>query len=238
MIHNKDFQEGGLKAKYDTIILASQSMTSIMNGIRSGERGRGGREDFQQGQQRPEYTGGIELEGLSQLHQFVLDGGTLIAFDAATELPVTMFPLPTRLLLKNQEEGPGREEAPSATAYYCPGSVIRVTVDTTNPLAFGMPAEAYAYSQGGQAFEISLLDQFNNGDRETKAVASYAKKDLLASGWISGERVVLGRPILVDARHGKGHVVMFGFHPQFRGQTFGTFKFVLNAIYLGSARQL
>jgi hypothetical protein len=31
---------------------------------------------------------------------------------------------------------------------------------------------------------------------------------------------------------------MFGFRPQFRGQAFATFKFVLNAIYLGSAGQL
>jgi len=238
MIQNKEVQAGSLKAKYDTIILASQSMTSIMNGIRSGESALRGREDMQAGQQRPEYTGGVELEGLSQLHQFVQDGGTLVTFDAASEVPATMFPLPTRLLLKNQEEGPVREEAPNATAYYCPGSVLRITVDTSNPLAFGMPAEAYAYSQGGQAFEISLLDQFNTGDRETKAVAHYAKKDLLASGWISGERAVLGRPIMIDAHHGKGRVVMFGFRPQFRGQTFGTFKFVLNAIYLGSAKPL
>ena len=238
MIQNKEVQAGGLRAKYDTIILASQSMTSIMNGIRSGERSSRVREDMQAGQQRPEFTGGIELEGLSELHRFVLDGGTLVTFDAAAEVPVTMFPLPARLLLKNQDEGPVREEAASSTAYYCPGSVIRITVDNTNPLAFGMPAEAYAYSQGGQAFEVTLLDQFNSGERETRAVASYAKRDLLASGWISGERAVLGRPILVDARHGKGHVVMFGFRPQFRGQTFGTFKFVLNAIYLGSAKAL
>jgi hypothetical protein len=238
MIHNKDFQNSNLRSKFDTIILTSQSMTSIMNGVRGGERPARSREDQQAGQQRPEYTGGIELEGLAQLHQFVLDGGTLIAFDAATELPVMMFPLPTRLLLKTQEEGPVREEAPNATAYYCPGSVLRITVDNTNPLAFGMPAEAYAYSQGGQAFEVTLLDQFNNGERETKTIAHYAKKDLLASGWISGERAVLGRPILVDARDGKGHVVLFGFRPQFRGQTFGTFKLLLNAIYLGSAKTL
>lgn len=94
------------------------------------------------------------------------------------------------------------------------------------------------FSSGGQAWDISLLPEFNKGDREVKAVAKYAERDLLASGWVSGERQVLGRPILLEARHGKGRVVLFGFRPQFRGQSFASFKFVLNAIYLGSARKL
>jgi ribosomal protein S18 acetylase RimI-like enzyme len=71
-----------------------------------------------------------------------------------------------------------------------------------------------------------------------KAVAKYAAHDVLASGWFSGEPAVLGKDILVDARHGRGHVVLFGFRPQFRGQPYGTFKFLLNAIYLGSASAL
>ncbi len=64
----------------------------------------------------------------------------------------------------------------------------------------------------------------------------YAAKDLLASGWLSGERVMAGKPAMVDARVGSGHVVLFGFRPQFRGQTFGTFKLLLNAIYRSSAQ--
>ena len=52
------------------------------------------------------------------------------------------------------------------------------------------------------------------------------------SGWISGERAVLGKSLLAEARYGKGRVVLFGFRPQHRGQPFGTFKLLLNAIYL------
>ena len=240
MIHNDDFSKGDLKSRFDTIILASQSLTSILHGIRGGERRGGARAGaFEDGQQRPEYTGGIEVEGLANLQKFVREGGTLLAFDASTELPATLFPLPVRLNLRAQEEGAaGREDAASATAYYCPGSLIRITVDNRNPLAFGMEENAIAYSQGGQAFDITLMQEFNKGDRATQSVASYAKKDLLASGWISGERQVLGKSILIEAQHGAGKVVMYGFHPQFRGQTFGTFKLVLNAIYLASAKVL
>ncbi len=68
--------------------------------------------------------------------------------------------------------------------------------------------------------------------------ARYALRDRLASGWISGESAVEGRTILADVRFGKGHVVLFGFRPQFRAQSVGTFKFVLNAIYQAAAKPL
>jgi hypothetical protein len=83
-----------------------------------------------------------------------------------------------------------------------------------------------------------LLDDVNTGDREIRSVVHYAKADLLASGWISGEKAALGKPGLVEARHGKGKVILFGFQTQFRGQTFGTFKLLLNSIYLASAKEL
>jgi hypothetical protein len=101
-----------------------------------------------------------------------------------------------------------------------------------------MPKEATAFSNGGQAWDISLLPEYNKGEREVRSVARYASANLLASGWISGERVVLGKHILLDVRHGKGRVILYGFRPHFRGQTFGTFKLLLNAIYWGSARAL
>jgi hypothetical protein len=188
--------------------------------------------------QRPEFSGGIELAGLAELDNFVRAGGTLMAFDAAAELPVQQFPLPLQLLLRPVGTIEGREVEPPADGYYCPGSVLRISVDSQDPIAFGMPREAFAFSTGGQAFEITLLPEFNKGDREVHTIARYATSNLLASGWISGQRAVLGRPILVEARHGQGNVLLFGFRPQFRGQTFGTFKFVLNAVYLGSAKRL
>jgi hypothetical protein len=97
---------------------------------------------------------------------------------------------------------------------------------------------AYAFSSGGQAWDITLMPDLNKGDREIRSVAKYASENLLASGWISGEKAVLGKHLALEVRLGKGRVVLFGFRPQFRGQTFGTFKLLLNAIYYASATKL
>jgi hypothetical protein len=85
---------------------------------------------------------------------------------------------------------------------------------------------------------MAVSDEANRGDRAASPVVWYAKKDLLASGWVTGEGAVTGKPAMVEARMGAGRVVLFGFRTQFRAQSFGTFKLLLNAIYLGAAREL
>lgn len=234
LIHNEDFAKADLRSRFDTVLFASQSMSSILHGWRPGENlsRRSGSESASQ--QRPEYTGGVGLAGAAALQRFVQAGGTVVAFDNAAELPVQLLPLPLRSALRSSEGG----ESQSSGGYYCPGSILRITVDNSHPIAFGMPQETYAFQSGGEAWDVALLPDFNKGDRTVRTVARYASKNLLASGWLSGERVVAGKVILADARYGAGRVIVFGFRPQFRGQSFGTFKFVLNSLYLGSAKAL
>ena len=225
---NEAVRQGRLRDRFDVIILASQSMASILHGHREGEIGT--RADWQTAAdarnfQLPQYTGGIGVEGAEQLLAFTRAGGTLIALDAATELVLDLFPVGVRAALRGSEGGAG------ASGWYCPGSVLRIDVNTKHPLALGMPDKAYATVTGGQAFDITLAPQFNKGNREVQVLASYAASNLLASGWLSGERAAAGKPAAVTARLGDGRVVLFGFRPQFRGQTFGTLKLLLNAIY-------
>ena len=229
VLHNEDLRKPDLRARFDTIILAAQTPDGILHGVRHGDLTQPGDEGEQVPAtvvQRPEYAGGIEIAGLGGLQQFVEAGGTLVALDTATELPVHYFPLSLRNVIR-----PGSE-------FYCPGSLIRLTVDTAQPLAFGLPKELIAFSTGGEAFDISLAPEYNKGDRAIRTVAWFAKTNLLASGWVSGGHIVEGKSALVEARYGKGRVVLFAFRPQFRGQPYGTFKFLLNAVYLGSAQPL
>ena len=228
LLHNEDVRQERL-GKYDSIVLASQDAMSILHGYKRGQPTTRGKAELNvKALQRPEYQGGIELAGLERLDRFVRDGGTLIALDQVTDLAVDFFPLGVDNVLK----------AGSAGTYSCPGSLLRVNVNTRHPLAYGMQSQLIVFSTGGKAWDIALVPDENKGDQRVESVARYASSDILASGWLAGQEVVKDKHILLEVSHGKGRVILFGFRPQFRGQTFGTFKFLLNAIYFASAKTL
>ena len=64
-----------------------------------------------------------------------------------------------------------------------------------------------------------------------RVIFRYAdSKDLLVSGLLDGGDEIAQRPMIVDVPSGKGHVVLFSNNPMWRGQTKGSYSFVLNAI--------
>ena len=56
------------------------------------------------------------------------------------------------------------------------------------------------------------------------------EKELLVSGMLAGGRELAGRPAVVDAPRGKGHVLMFANNPMWRHQTQGSFFLLFNAM--------
>jgi hypothetical protein len=226
LLHNEDIRAGALRGRLDVIVLPSQTTSGILHGVREGETIQDRNQGARISTQRPEYSGGIGIVGLARLEEFVREGGTLVALDQAGDLLIDHFPLPVRNAVRSGDR----------RVFDSPGSLLRMSVDTAHPLAFGMPAAFMGFSTGAAAYEITLAPAYNHGERETRAMVRFAEKDLLASGWLSGERAAAGRSALVEARHGEGRVLLFGFRPQFRGQTAATFRLLLNAVYLASAR--
>jgi hypothetical protein len=54
--------------------------------------------------------------------------------------------------------------------------------------------------------------------------------DLLVSGLLDGADELAGRAAVVDARYGRGHVLLFAINPIWRGETIGSYPLVFNAI--------
>ena len=57
-----------------------------------------------------------------------------------------------------------------------------------------------------------------------------AKKDDDLKLYMSDGTHVKGKAAMVDVRRGKGHVVLFGFRPQYRAQTMATYPLLWNAL--------
>lgn len=198
-LRDAEVKQGGLRAKYDTVILPSQRIREIVDGNAASTA-------------PPELTGGITEAGVANLKSFVTDGGTLICFDAACELPIKQFGLPLRNVL----------EGVRSSEFYCPGSIVSIDLDSKSPLARGLGNNVSAYFINSSAFATS--------DPGVRVIARYAKENVLRSGWLLGEDKLRGQIALAEVGLGKGRVLLFAFRPQHRGQTWATFPLIWNAV--------
>jgi zinc carboxypeptidase len=204
-VRDADMRSGSLNAKFDALILPSQAPTQIVSGNAPGTL-------------PPEYTGGITESGVKNLKEFVTNGGMLICFDNACDLAIKEFNLPLRNVL----------DGVRSSEFYCPGSVVALEVDNKNPIAATLPVSVPAYFINSSAFTAAA-------DANVRVVARYAKENLLLSGWLLGEDKLRGQVALAEANVGKGRIVLFGFRPQHRGQTWGTLPFIWNALSSATA---
>jgi hypothetical protein len=195
--------EGSFRPRFDVIVLPSEQTRAAPDADTSGD----------------ENTRGISEKGYTNLARFVEDGGTLICFDGSCGQLIRQWKLPLRNVL----------EGVRSSDFYCPGSILRLNVDTANPIARTMSKETDAYFINSSAFETT------DGGK-VQVVARYAKEDVLRSGWLRGEDRVKDKIALAQVTMGKGRIVLFAFRPQHRGQTWGTFPLIWNAINLGSSR--
>jgi hypothetical protein len=68
-------------------------------------------------------------------------------------------------------------------------------------------------------------------DQRPRVILRYAdQRELLASGLLDGGTDIAQRPVVVDVPMEKGHVVLFGNNPVYRGETIGSYFLVFNTI--------
>lgn len=247
-LFDPELKAGNLGQKYDVIMMPADN-PATMTGQRGGgpgrgagpavpvaadepHRGGGGNSTLGSGAGRggrgggggggggpvypPEYRTGFGDEGVKALDEFVRAGGTLVTFAEAGALAIERFNLPLRDVVAGL---PSKQ-------FWSPGSTLRISVDTTSWLGYGMPSSALAvFIAGSQVYDILPA-----GAGAVQVAARYADRDVLQSGQLIGEPVIAGKAAVVSVRHGQGRIVLVGFRAQHRAQAHGTFKLVFNAL--------
>ncbi|MDQ3009139.1 MAG: hypothetical protein M3X11_00325 [Acidobacteriota bacterium] len=210
---------GNLAAKFDAIIIPDQSVGALVNGLpgKSGE----GRDEETAGGYPAEYAGGLGEAGVKALREFVEAGGTVITFNNASNFAIERLGVPARNVLKGV----------ASRDFYCPGSILRTELDQSSNLSFGAEKESIAWFEGSPAFEVT-------DPASVKVIARYPENNNpLLSGWILGDKLIRGKAAMVEARIGKGRVILFGFRPQYRGQSLATLPLLFNSILTSKSEQ-
>ncbi len=207
-VHNAEIRRGGLRRFWDVIVLPDQSPRDLVDGYNAPSM-------------RSEYRGGIGEAGVEHLARFVSEGGTLVTLGAASDLAIDRLPVPVR----NLKRGLRRE------AHSAPGTILRLQVDTSQPLGYGSADSTYAFYTNGPFF--APIEGFTSP--KTTVLARYPATNIAASGWLRGEELMAGRAAIMSVDLNPGRIVMFGIRPQHRAQTQATFPLLFNALFLSAA---
>jgi hypothetical protein len=194
-------RRGNLNQQFDVIVMPSMSPREIDSGLPA--------------EYPAPYAGGIGQAGAASLAAFVRAGGTLVTLNEASRWAIAALSLPV--------EDAGRALSPQQ--FYAPGSIFELQLLSDHALSRGMPATTIAWYEGGPLLQVTDTSR-------ARVVGRYPAdpEQVLLSGWILGAEHAAGRGALVEARVGRGRVILFGFRPQYRGQSLATFPLFFNAL--------
>ncbi|MFB0557480.1 MAG: M14 metallopeptidase family protein [Candidatus Bathyarchaeia archaeon] len=206
----------GLQGRYDVLILPSDPTPMI-----TGEKLEEWFEKEFKGMRvppkfPPEYLSGIGEEGVEKVKEFVENGGTLLLLNQASEFAIEALKMPIINTVKDLKPN----------EFHCPGSLLKTRISGDSSLAYGVDKGTPLLFWGSPALQIKPIE--NSGDFDV--VVSYPEENILRSGWLIGEKYLSRKAALIEAKLGKGRVVLYGFRSQFRCQTHATLKYLFNAL--------
>lgn len=205
-----ELDQGNLKSKYDVIVLPSGAVPANLRSAQDPPTERVP-EEFHH------MLGAISLTTIAKLREFLEEGGTLIAVGTSTTIAYALD-----LGVEDALSEGGR--ALPRSRFYIPGSLLEVQVDTGFPVASGMDSTAIVMFSNSPTFTVS--------GSNVRPIARYGEGNPLRSGWILGPEYLQNKVAIAEADVGRGRLFLFAPEITFRGQSWGTFRLLFNAILL------
>lgn len=223
MINKDHIRTENLKDNYDVILFSNcrgNKGSDIVNGldpslrgplayVKSSEFKYLGSPDSSEN-----ITGGMGIEGMRKLQEFVRQGGLLILLHNPVRIAVDYGIVRGINILNTSEQ------------FYNPGSLLKGEVaNPMHPISYGYDKEIPIFrSHAGPLLDLSEeMDKY--------VVARYADEEKIClSGIIKSPQEIKGKAAIIDVPLGEGHIVLFTFNPFWRDLSHSSYMFVFNAI--------
>ena len=231
VIYAQDIDAGDLRKKYDVIVFVTRAIPGVGNAVSRTEGESGSTAKEPKAEELPaEYRtwlGKITADkSIPQLKTFMEAGGSVVTIGSSTNLAYHLG-LPVKNALVEMA-ATGQERPLPAEKYYVPGSVLRVSLDSTQQATWGMPGQTDVYFDASPVFKLAP-NAIAKGTVKPLAWFSTAKP--LRSGWAWGQAYLQDGVAAFTAPVGAGKLVAFGPEITFRAQAQGTFKLLFNQLY-------
>lgn len=218
VVFPQELDAGNLHRKYDVIVFVDGL---IPDSDRAGGRMFGSFDESTVPAEYRSWLGSITVDRtVPQLRRFLENGGTILTIGSSTALAKHLGLPVANALVENGEDLP-------RSKFYVPTSLLEVAVAKDHPLAHGMRERAIVVYGNSPTFRIT-------GDGVTP-IAHFDSATPLRSGWAWGQQYLENGVAIAEASVGKGKLFLFGPEIAFRAQPHGTFKFLFNGIYYGTA---
>jgi hypothetical protein len=231
VVYPQTLDAGNLNAKFDVLVFVDGGIPAL-GPPATGRRGGFQRPEIDPATIPTEFRGWLGRvtadKTVPQLKAFLENGGTILAIGSSTNLAYHLkLPISSALVERtNSGERPLPQDR-----FYVPGSVLRVAIDTAQPLAWGLEPQADVFFDHSPAFKLHP----DAAAKGVKAIAWFDSATPLRSGWAWGQHYLDGAVAVAEAKVGKGKLYLYGPEILFRAQPHGTFKFFFNGLFYGPA---
>jgi hypothetical protein len=226
VVYAQALDAGNLKSKYDVLIFVDGAIPERDGAQQGGFFGAQPSAESIPAEYRDRLGRVTIAKTVPQIKAFLEQGGTVLTIGSSTTLAYHLkLPISNALV----EAASGTFRPLPQDKFYIPGSILRASVDTANPLGQGVMPTVDVFFDHSPAFRLDP-DAAQHGVR---AVAWYDSSHPLRSGWAWGQHYLDQTVAIAEAPVGNGRLLLFGPEILFRGQPHGTFKFFFNGLYLG-----